>query len=228
MFDYQLSFILILIASALGIWAQSAVRSNYHKYSKVLNKRGIKGAEAARFILDSNGLDDVEITRIGGELTDHYDPSKKIIALSNGVYDEETISAVAVAAHEVGHAIQDKERYTFLKFREGLFPVVSLASRSFWPMLLIGIILSATSLINFGIVLFAFTVIFQLVTLPVEIDASRRAINNLTSQGIILEDEKSSSKKVLEAAAMTYLAAALMSLTQLFRFYSLYGRNDRD
>lgn len=226
--NYQLSLLLIFIALILGIWAQSTVRSNYLKYSKVLNKRGINGAEAARYILDSHGLTDVEIIRVRGELTDHYDPRKKLLALSDGVYDKQTISAVAIAAHEVGHAIQDEERYTFLKFRETLFPAVALASKSFWPMLILGLVLSATSLINFGIVLFAITVIFQLVTLPVELDASRRAIENLSSQGLIVDEERYGSKKVLKAAAMTYISSALMSIAQLFRFYTLYGRNDRN
>lgn len=207
--------IALLVAMLFGIIAQMKIKSTYAKYVKVPNQKNITGMQAAREILDRNGLSDVKIVPIRGELTDHYDPSENIIRLSEHVYSDSSIASVSIAAHEVGHAIQHNRGYAFLNFRNSLVPVVNFASRSIYPLFLIGLFI-APFLINVAIAVFAITVLFQIVTLPVEINASSRALENL--DGIILKrDEVSEGKKVLSAAAMTYVAAALFSLVQLLR-----------
>ena len=207
--------IALLVAMLFGIIAQMKIKSTYAKYVKIPNQKNITGMQAAREILDRNGLSDVKIVPIRGELTDHYDPSENIIRLSEHVYSDSSIASVSIAAHEVGHAIQHNRGYAFLNFRNSLVPVVNFASRSIYPLFLIGLFI-APFLINVAIAVFAITVLFQIVTLPVEINASSRALENL--DGIILKrDEVSEGKKVLSAAAMTYVAAALFSLVQLLR-----------
>ena len=207
--------IALLVAMLFGIIAQMKIKSTYAKYVKVPNQKNITGMQAAREILDRNGLSDVKIVPIRGELTDHYDPSENIIRLSEQVYSDSSIASVSIAAHEVGHAIQHNRGYAFLNFRNSLVPVVNFASRSIYPLFLIGLFI-APFLINVAIAVFALTVLFQIVTLPVEINASSRALENLDGT-ILKRDEVSEGKKVLSAAAMTYVAAALFSLVQLLR-----------
>lgn len=207
--------IALLVAMLFGIIAQIKIKSTYAKYVKIPNQKNITGMQAAREILDRNGLSDVKIVPIRGELTDHYDPSENIIRLSEQVYSDSSIASVSIAAHEVGHAIQHNRGYAFLNFRNSLVPVVNFASRSIYPLFLIGLFI-APFLINVAIAVFAITVLFQIVTLPVEINASSRALENLDGT-ILRRDEVSEGKKVLSAAAMTYVAAALFSLVQLLR-----------
>lgn len=207
--------IALLVAMLFGIIAQMKIKSTYAKYVKVPNQKNITGMQAAREILDRNGLSDVKIVPIRGELTDHYDPNENIIRLSEHVYSDSSIASVSIAAHEVGHAIQHNRGYAFLNFRNSLVPVVNFASRSIYPLFLIGLFI-APFLINVAIAVFAITVLFQIVTLPVEINASSRALENLDGT-ILKRDEVSEGKKVLSAAAMTYVAAALFSLVQLLR-----------
>ena len=207
--------IALLLAMAFGLIAQMKIKSTYARYARVQNKKNITGMQAAREILDRNGLTDVKIVPISGELTDHYDPTKNIIRLSERVYNDPSIASVSIAAHEVGHAIQHDRGYAFLNFRNSLVPVVNFASRSIYPLLLVGLFISPF-FINVAIAVFAITVLFQIVTLPVEIDASSRALENLDGT-ILHRDEVPEGKKVLSAAAMTYIAAALFSLVQLLR-----------
>lgn len=217
--------LLLIPAFLLAAYSQYKVTHTFNKYNKLINKKDLTGKEMARVLLDYEGLSEVEIINIQGSLTDYYDSSKKVLALSNDVYNSRSISAVSVACHEVGHAIQDKENYGFLRFRESLFPVVNFASKSVWILFVLGIILSLRPLVEFGIILFSIIVLFQVVTLPVEFDASRRAIASL-SNGILDESEIGPAKEVLKAAALTYVASTLVSLLQLVRMVLL--SRDRD
>lgn len=218
-------YILLLIAMFISMFASFKVRGNYEKFSKVAASSGLTGEEAAKIILDRNGIYDVTVQPINGVLTDHYDPRSKVIRLSQGIYDSNSVSAVSVAAHEVGHAIQDNEGYAFLRFRSALAPVVGFTSRFTFVLIFIGFLLELVELIDVGIILYSLSVLFHIVTLPVEIDASRRAMDTLVANNIITVDEKSGTKKVLGAAAMTYIASMLTSIIQLLRFISM--RNDR-
>ncbi|MFM1535383.1 zinc metallopeptidase, partial [Helcococcus ovis] len=207
--------ILLFVMIGVSIWASFKVSSNFEKFSKVASKSGMTGREVARMILNRNGLSDVDIQQISGSLTDHYDPRDKVIRLSESVYDSTSIAAISVAAHEVGHAIQDKDGYLMLNFRSLLAPVVGFTSRFVFVLIFMGFLLEFTNLINLGIALYSLSVLFHIVTLPVELNASKRALDNLTYNGIITVEEKSSSKKVLGAAAMTYVASMLVSILQL-------------
>lgn len=207
--------IALLLAMALGLISQMKIKSTYARYARVPNEKNITGMQAAREILDRNGLTDVKIVPISGELTDHFDPTENIIRLSERVYSDSSIASVSIAAHEVGHAIQHDRGYAFLNFRNSLVPVVNFASRSIYPLFLVGLFI-APFFLNIAIAVFAITVLFQIVTLPVEIDASSRALENLDGT-ILRREEVTEGKKVLSAAAMTYIAAALFSLVQLLR-----------
>lgn len=200
------------------------VSSAYNKYSKINNMRGITGAETARHILDANGLFDVPIEIIPGKLTDHYDPKAKVMRLSNDVYRGTSIAAVGVAAHESGHALQDQQNYIPIRIRNSIFPVVNFSSQFSWIIFFVGLIFGFSSLVNIGIILFAAVVVFQIITLPVEFNASNRAIAILEERGILYDDELSGAKAVLSAAAMTYVAAALMAIAQLLRLLALSNR----
>ena len=189
------------------------------------------GAEAARRLLNSQGIYDVTIEHISGSLTDHYDPRSKVLRLSDAVYGSDSVAAVSVAAHECGHAMQDNEDYAPLRFRSALVPVANFGSQLSWPLILIGVVFGGlgSPLVQIGILMFTLAVLFQLVTLPVEFNASGRAIKLLDSQGILLAEEVSGTKKVLSAAALTYVAAAAASILQLLRLIILFGgRNRRD
>ncbi|GLO66426.1 MULTISPECIES: zinc metallopeptidase [Oceanobacillus] len=217
--------IYIALLMIIPMLAQAKVKSTYTKYSKKPTSSGMTGADVARKILDDNGLYDVQIGRVKGTLTDHYDPRKKIVNLSEGIYSGRSMASSAVAAHEVGHAIQDQQEYAFLKFRSALVPVANFGSNISMFLIIAGIIFSATNLLLFGIIFFAAAVLFQLVTLPVEFDASNRAMTQMISAGVIRNDEERETKKVLNAAAMTYVAAALVAVAELVRFILIYAAN---
>lgn len=214
-------FLFFLGAMILSFWASIKVRSNYSKFSKVAVNSGMTGAEVAKLILNRQGIYDVTVQEVSGNLTDHYDPRNKTVRLSEGVYDGTSISAVSIAAHEIGHAIQHNEAYYFLTFRSALAPIVSFTSNFVFMLIIAGFILQITSLVNLGIILFSLTLLFQIITLPVEFDASNRALRCLEDYRVITQDEKKGSKKVLGAAALTYVAAALVSLAQLLRFLNM-------
>ncbi|PIC78421.1 Zn-dependent protease [Sporosarcina sp. P20a] len=211
----------------LPIYAQFKVKSTYKKYSKIRSTSGMTGAQVARLILDQNGLHDVKVVESQGFLTDHYNPMTKIVALSTSNYHESSVAGTAVAAHEVGHAIQDKEAYSFLRFRHRLAPVASITSNASWVFIMIGIIFSSmNSLLGIGILLMAVGVLFQIVTLPVEFNASSRAMDQIVQLGIIRNDEEPQAKKVLSAAAMTYVAATAVAVLELVRLILIFTNRD--
>ncbi len=226
------TFIILIPAMIFAFFAQSKVQSAYKRYAGVRNRNGITGAQAARRILDSNGLENVPIEITQGKLTDHYDPRKKIMRLSQNVYNDASIASVSIAAHESGHAIQDNKEYSPLKIRNSIAPVASIASNLSWPLLIIGIVITSAGyysqgnlLFNIGILLFVGVVIFHAITLPVEFNASKLAVEELLRLEIIHEEEKTSSKKVLSAAAMTYVAALAVAVANLLRILIIRGRN---
>ncbi|WP_156855871.1 zinc metallopeptidase [Oceanobacillus sp. AG] len=222
--SYLIYIALILI---IPLWAQGKVKSAYNKYSKKPTTSQMTGAEVARKILDDNGLYHVNIERTKGTLSDHYDPRSKVVRLSEGIYGGRSMASSAIAAHEVGHAIQDQEEYAFLRFRSALVPVANFGSNISFILILAGIFLNMMELFFFGIIFMGAAVLFQLVTLPVEFDASNRAMTQLISTGIIRNDEERETKKVLDAAALTYVAAALVALLELARFILIF-LNNRD
>ncbi len=211
---YLLIFIAILI---IPVTAQILININYKKYSTIKNANNISGFEAARKILDSNGLQDIHIVETKGYLTDHYDPQRKVIRLSSAVFQTNTISAVSIAAHECGHAIQDKDGYLFMKIRSFIFPIVNFASKIAYIVLLIGFLTYITDLIWLGIILVSFGVIFQIVTLPVEFNASKRAKEELKKLNILIGEENEGAQKMLLSAALTYVAGLISSLLELLR-----------
>ena len=211
----------------LPLYAQFKVKSTYKKYSKVPSTSGMTGAQVARLILDQNGLHDVKVVESKGFLSDHYNPMTKIVALSSSNYHEASVAGTAIAAHEVGHAIQDKEAYAFLRFRHRLAPVASLTSNASWVFIMIGLIFSSmNSLLGIGILLMAVGVLFQVVTLPVEFNASSRAMDQIVEHGIIRNDEEPLAKKVLSAAAMTYVAATAVAVLELVRLILIFTNRD--
>ena len=224
--DSMIDLILILVIIFLPLIAQGRIKSSYSKYAKVLSSKGLTGEEVARRILNKNGLNNVEIYRVSGELTDHYDPRKKTVNLSNSIYSEKSISSIAVAAHECGHAIQDKESYGFLRLRSSLVPVVNFTSRFATIFIFIGFASNLLNLVTLGIVLLCFGLLFQLVTLPVEFDASNRAKIQLQELGLVTKDELNGTSSVLKAAALTYVAGFLATALQILRLV-LINRNRR-
>lgn len=222
------TYILIIIGVLISMAASFKVRTTFQKYSMVRSASGMTGEQAAQRILSYAGIRDVRIVPIHGQLNDHYDPRNKTISLSDPVYGKNSLSAIAVAAHECGHVIQHANAYAPLTIRTALVPIVNFGSGASWVALLAGIILSIQPLITLGIILFSFAVVFQLVTLPVEFNASSRALKIMQETGILSHDEGKSGAKVLHAAALTYVAAALSSILQLLRLVLLFGRNDRD
>ena len=201
----------------VSLWAQIKVKTTYQKYSTVHSRSGMTAEVAVRKILDSNGLFHVGITRVPGELTDHYDPRTNTIALSDSVYGSTSVAAIGVAAHEAGHAIQHAVGYGPIKVRTAIVPITNIGSRLAMPLFIIGILLANEYLAYAGIILFSLTVVFQLVTLPTEFNASRRAVNALGGYGYMNDEELKGTKKVLSAAAMTYLAALFVALASLLR-----------
>lgn len=222
---------LVLIGVIISLWAQGRVTSTFNRYSRVRSMTGMTGAEAAKRLLNSQGIYDVTVRPVAGNLTDHYDPRTKTVNLSQSVFNSSSVAAIGVAAHECGHAIQDNESYVPLRLRTAIVPAANLGSQLSWPLILIGILIGGfgSPLVEIGILLFSLAVLFQLVTLPVEYNASARAVKLLDSQGILGAQEVDGTRKVLNAAALTYVAAAATSILQLLRLVILFGgRNDRD
>lgn len=220
--------ILILIPGMiLGLIAQSSVKRAYAKFSRVASRAGLTAAQAAQRILAANGIYDVRIERVAGTLTDHYDPKNKVLRLSDGVYNSTSIAALGIAAHEVGHACQHHSAYLPLSIRSAMVPVVNFGSNAFSIILILGIFVGSQTMLNIAILMYLFVVLFQIVTLPVEFNASRRAMVALQQGGILWQDEAPAAQKVLRAAAMTYIASALASLLQLARLFLLYGNRRR-
>lgn len=220
------TMILLIPAIIISFWAQSRINSTYSKYNGVRTINGYTGQQIARMMLDAAGLFDVRIEVVNSKLGDHYDPSSRILRLSPDVYSGGTISSAGIAAHEVGHAIQHKEKYAPLVIRNSIVPVVNIGSSMSWVLFLAGLLLGFKGLTILGILLFSGVVIFQLITLPVEFDASNRALNILQARGILYGDETRGAKKVLNAAAMTYVAATLMAISQLIRLIAISNRDD--
>lgn len=229
---FSLQYIYLLLpVMILALYAQSKVNSTFNKYSKVGNRRGYTGADVARELLRLSGIHDVEVESIAGRLTDHYDPRSKVLRLSEAVYSSNSISAIGVAAHETGHAVQDATGYAPLKLRGAMVPVTQIGSNLAMPMIFIGILLASFTrtsfgytLVQIGIVFFAIAVLFSLVTLPVEFNASSRAISMLESNGILESGEIGGAQKVLKAAALTYVAAAAVAIANLLRLIAIFSR----
>ena len=228
-FYYFDIYYLILIVPALlfGLWAQSQVNSNFSKYSKVGTMRGMTGAQAAEYILQQNGIYDVDVRHISGNLTDNFNPRNKTINLSDSVYNSTSIAAIGVAAHEAGHAVQHAVNYKPIRIREMIIPVTQIGSWLYLPIIMLGFIFSAQYLVDIGILLFATLAIFQLVTLPVEFNASDRAITTLANSGILYGEEIDGAKKVLKAAALTYVAALFLSLMSFLRLLLIVNGRQR-
>jgi uncharacterized protein len=214
--------IYLLILIIVPLWAQSKVKSTYKKYSKVMNENMMTGAQVARKILDDNGLYDVSVEEVNGVLSDHYDPRSKVVRLSSGNFHGYSAAAAAIAAHEVGHAIQDAQSYAFLRFRHSLVPIANLGDKLSFFFIIGGFLLGLMDLVLIGVIFMSFAVLFQLITLPVEFDASNRAMDQLVATGIIRNNEEKQTKKVLNAAALTYVAAALVAVAELIRFASMF------
>ena len=224
--------ILVLPCVILSLWASSSVNSTFQRYAQVHSRRSITGAEAAQRVLHANGVRGVRIERVSGNLTDHYDPQSNVIRLSDSVYGSTSVAAIGVACHEAGHAVQYAAGYAPIKLRAAIIPVTNLGSKLAMPLILIGILLSALgslsyTLVYLGIACFGLSLVFQLVTLPVEFNASRRAMQAIDSGNILTEEEQKGAKKTLTAAAMTYVAATATALAQLLRLILLYGGGRR-
>lgn len=223
---YDPTYMILIPAILFSLYAQFKVSSTTNRYFRVRSQRGYTGEEVARRILDANGIYDVRIEMTGGSLTDHYDPRSKVLRLSRDVYSSTSITSIAVAAHECGHAIQHAKGYVPLNIRSSIVPVVSFASNASWLFIAIGLFMTTNVLLKIGIVLFSATVLFQLVTLPVEFNASSRALTQLRELSLVTDSEVRESRSVLTAAALTYVAAALSSILQLIRLVMISNRRD--
>ena len=228
MFYWDSTYILVIIAMLLSLFASFGVKTTFAKYQKMKTARGITGAEAARRVLDMNGLQHIGIERVSGELTDHFDPRSNVIRLSDSTYNDTSVAAVGVAAHEAGHAVQHATVYVPIKVRNAIVPVVNIGSQLAMPLFIIGLLLNFLNLAYAGVILFSFALVFQLVTLPVELNASSRAIKILDSSMLLYEDEIGPAKKVLKAAAMTYVAAVASTALQLLRLLLILNRRRDD
>lgn len=227
MFYYDWTMILVIPGLLLGMWAQHKVSSAFAKYQRVMAANGASAERVARALLNHGGCDGVNIEATSGNLTDNYDPRSNVLRLSASVYGSSSVAAIGVAAHECGHAMQQNEGYAMLRLRSALVPVVNLGSNLYFPIFLLGLVFSWEPLVNIGIACFALTLLFALVTLPVEFNASSRAISALRSGGYLSNEELSGAKAVLDAAALTYVASAISSLLQLVRLL-IISRNRRD
>lgn len=229
---YYGSMIILIPAILFTMYAQSKVNSNFRRYSNVRNARNMTGAEAARRMLDANGLGNVQIEQVRGSLTDHYDPRKRVLRLSQSVYGVNSIAAVSVACHEACHAVQHAESYKPLKIRNSIVPLVNFASSLTWPLVILGIVLLANGsymgdlLFNIGVITMLAVILFHTVTLPVEFNASSRALKQMDELGIITEEENTGANKVLKAAAMTYVAALATAIANLLRILAMRGSRD--
>ncbi len=217
--------IFVIPAMIFAFYAQAKVKSAYERYSRVSSRSGLTGAQVARSLLDGARLDDIEVTQTQGQLTDHYDPRQKVVRLSPDVYRGSTLASIGIAAHEVGHAIQHGTDYAPLTIRNAIVPLAGFGSQAAFPLFLVGMIFQQGFLMDIGIAIFLFAVIFQAITLPVELNASSRAIELLEGGGMLQGEELSGAKKVLNAAALTYIAALAMALAQLLRLLLLRGRD---
>ena len=233
-YGYNFSGILpVLICAVFAMWASYNVNSTFKKYADQFSRRRITGAQAAQRVLAANGVHGVRIERISGKLTDHYDPKTNVIRLSDNVFDSTSTAAIGVACHEAGHAVQYALGYAPIKLRAAIIPVTNFGTKIAWPLMLLGVLLSGLSyafynLVYVGIACFSLSLVSQLVTLPVEFNASRRAVSAIEQGGILYEDELEGAKKTLRAAALTYVAAAATSLAQLLRLLAIYGRRRRN
>ena len=230
-FDWTM--ILLIPAVILSLWAQSNVNGTFRKYSQVLNRFGYTGADVARRILDMNGLYQVKVEQVSGNLSDHYDPKANVVRLSDSTYSSKSVGAIGVAAHEVGHAIQHAEGYMPIRVRNSIVPLVNICNGLSMPIILLGIFFAGAGgffpmLIDVGIILFSSTVFFQLITLPVEFNASRRALNTLRDRNLLDHTEINGASAVLRAAALTYVAAAVSAIMSLLRLILLFGGRRRD
>ena len=231
MFFYDWTYILVLIGAAICMIASANVKSTYRKYAQHRSMTNMTGAQVAERLLRGAGLNDVKVGHVGGELSDHYNPATKVVNLSDSVYSSSSLAAIGVAAHECGHAIQHAKGYFPLNLRTWFVPVANFGSKLAWPLILIGLFINSESsqlIINAGIFLFSFAVLFQLITLPVEFNASSRALVLLEEQGILSQQELPYTKKVLGAAALTYVASAASAILQLLRIIMLFGGRRRD
>ena len=232
-YSFDMTYIILVLPFVLiSLWASANVNSTFNKYAKQFSVRRITGAEAAQRVLSANGVRNVRIERVSGNLTDHFDPRTNVIRLSQGVYDSTSTAAIGVACHEAGHAVQYAENFAPMKLRAAIIPVTNLGSKLAMPLILLGVLLSAFadmsySLVYLGIACFGLSLVFQLVTLPVEFDASRRAMKTIASANILTEDEQRGARKTLTAAALTYVAAAAVALMQLLRLIMLFGGGHR-
>ena len=227
-FDYYY-IILIIPALLISLWAQTKVNGTFNKYSKVFASRGYTASQIARYILDANGLSNVTVERVSGNLTDHFDPKTNVVRLSDSVFNSTSVAAIGVAAHETGHAIQHAVGYAPIKLRMAIIPITQIGSKLAMPLILLGLLFSFQPIITVGILFFATATVFQLVTLPVEFNASNRALKILEERDYLYGEELVGAKKTLSAAAMTYVAALIVSVMQLLRLILLFGnRNRRD
>lgn len=227
-FYYDPTYLLVIIGAVICIIASANVTRTFEKYSRFGCKKGTTGAEAASVILKNAGITDVRIEHIAGNLTDNYDPRSKVLHLSDSVYGSTSVAAVGVAAHECGHAIQHQQGYLPIRVRSAIVPVVNLGSKLSWPIIILGLVLGSLNLLNFGIILFALTLVFQVVTLPVEFNASGRALRILDGSGMLYQDEMKGARRVLSAAAMTYVTAVVSTILQLLRLILLFGSRRDD
>ncbi len=224
--------VLVLPCIVLSLWASSRVNSTFRRYSQQLSRRRITGADAAQRVLTAHGVSGVRIERVSGNLTDHYDPRANVIRLSDSVYNSPSVAAIGVACHEAGHAVQYAQNYGPIKLRAAIIPITNFGSKLAMPLILLGLLFSAFAdfsytLVYLGIACFGLSLVFQLITLPVEFNASRRAMQTIESSNILTEEEQAGARKTLSAAAMTYVAATAVSLAQLMRLLILFGRRGR-
>lgn len=227
-FFYDPTWWLIIVGMLLSLAASGNVSATYRKYSKIENARGMTASEVADRILKGARISDVRIERIDGELTDHYDPKNKVVRLSEGVYYSTSVAAIGVAAHECGHVLQHYNGYLPIRVRNAIVPVVNFGSNLSWPLILLGVLFGLTRLVDIGIILFTLVLLFQIVTLPVEFNASKRAIGVIRDTGILYGDEITGAKKVLNAAALTYVAGVIATALQVLRLFLLFGRRRRN
>ena len=228
-----IEWLILIPCIMLSYWASSNVNSTFNRYSKQISARRLTGAQAAQRVLSANGVHGVRIERVGGSLTDHFDPKTNVIRLSESVFDSTSTAAIGVACHEAGHAVQYAVGYAPIKLRAAIIPVTNFGTKIAWPLMLLGVLLSGMSyafynLVYVGIACFSLSLVFQLITLPVEFNASRRAMQAIEHGGILYEDELAGARKTLTAAAMTYVAAVATSLVQPLRLIAIYGRRRRD
>ena len=227
-YGFDPTYLLVVMGALLSMWASARVNGTFQKYSQVRSRTGMTGAEAARQLLHSQGIYDVTVQAVRGQLTDHYDPRTKTVNLSEPVYASSSVSAIGVAAHECGHAIQDHVGYAPLRLRAAFVPVANLGSTLSWPLILLGLVIGLTPFIQVGIWMFVLALLFQVITLPVEFNASGRAVQLLGQLGILQGQEVADTRRVLGAAALTYVAAVAASVLQLLRLLVLFGGRRRD